>query len=413
MQSTMRKFVGWFIVGSLCLLPPILSEVQAQPTATSLETAVRSTDISIEELKSKRLAIENMTDIDDTTKTESLKYIDGAIQDAALANNTNRKAADLAQLIQRAPDRIKILQAELKKPFTAYENVETRAQLMSTLKLEQRLLQKEAELANAQSRLQEWSDRLEAEKNLISQSTEQIANATSRVEDIQSELADISDAAETDIVNYSRMVSLKPELAKLTAEIKLNELRQRSYNLLVELLSLERDVAQKAVKGRELMLKTWQTQVQKRREQEAARAREDAQDAIASVPLLPKMVQDQFAININLSTTLEQMALEETSLAGTYEDYQSRLKLLEAEFETAKKRVESAVLTEAVGLALRAQRLKLPSTDRYMADSDSRKIKMSEISEKQSDRLLIQFNCFFDQSDPLLHMVLPYKPAIL
>ena len=138
------------------------------------------------------------------------------------------------------------------------------------------------------------------------------------------------------------------------------------------------------------MLKSWQTQVQKRREQEAAQTREDAQEAIASVPLLPKMVQDQFAINIRLSSTLEQIALEETSLAGTYEEYQSRLKMLEAEFETAKKRVESAVLTEAVGLALRAQRLKLPSTDRYMADSDARKIKMSEISEKQIelDRLL-------------------------
>ena len=76
-------------------------------------------------------------------------------------------------------------------------------------------------------------------------------------------------------------------------------------------------------------------------------------------------------------------AITYIKLAGKYEGYQSRLKALEEEFETAKKRVESAVLTEAIGLALRSQRLKLPRTDRYLAGSDARQIRMSEISEKQ------------------------------
>jgi len=390
MQHLMKKRVGLLTIGSICLLLLILSEIQAQQTATPPSTAARSSDISIEALKSRRLAIESMTDIDATVKTDSLRYIDRAIKDLSLADNTNKKAAELSQLIQTAPDRMKILQAELEKPFTTPEKVEARAQEMSTLKLEQRLLQKEAEFATAQNRLQQWSDRLAADKKLINQSTEQIANVTSRLDDIQMELKEISDPAETDILNHSRMISLKSEFQKLTAEIKLNELRQRSYNLLLELFSLERDIAQKALKGREKMLKSWQTQVQKRRQQEAAQVREDAQDAIAEVPLLPKIVQDQFAININLSATLEKIALEETSFEETYGEYQSRLKALEAEFETAKKRVESAVLTATIGLALRAQRLKLPSTDRYFADSDARQIKMSEISEKQIelDRLL-------------------------
>ena len=57
--------------------------------------------------------------------------------------------------------------------------------------------------------------------------------------------------------------------------------------------------------------------------------REDAQDAITRAPLLPKIVQDQFAININLGTTLEKIALEETSLEETYQEYQSSLIALE------------------------------------------------------------------------------------
>ena len=193
----------------------------------------------------------------------------------------------------------------------------------------------------------------------------------------------IAGAAETDILNQSKMLSLKSERENLTAEIKLNEQRQRSHNLLVELFSTEQDVAQKKVESREKMFKSWQVEVQKRRQQEAAQTREDAQDAIVEVPLLPKIVQDQFDINIQLSTELEKITREETVLAGKYEGYQSRLKALEEEFDTAKKRVESAVLTEAIGLALRKQRLNLPSADQYFAGSDARQIKMSEISEKQ------------------------------
>jgi potassium efflux system protein len=379
----MKKLVGFLIVSSIWLLPLISPEIQAQQTTTDPSTAAPSPAITIEELKSRRMTIESMTDIDATVKTDSLKYIDQAISHAELALSTNHKANEFLQLIQTAPERLKILQAELKKSFMAPEKVEARAQQMSTLKLEQRLRQKKAELATAESRLREWSDRLTAEKAITDQTPEQLATANSRLKDIQTELETIAGVAETDILNQTKLLSLKSERENVTAEIKLNEQRQRSYNLLIELFSTERDVAQKAVESREKMFKSWQAEVQKRRQKEAAQTREDAQDAIVEVPLLPKIVQDQFDINIQLSTELEKIAREETVLAGKYEGYQSRLKALEEQFETAKKRVESAVLTEAIGLALRKQRLGLPSADQYFAGSDARQIKMSEISEKQ------------------------------
>ena len=383
MLTIMKKIVGFLTISSIWLLPVILPEIQAQQTTTPPATATSSPAITIEELKSRRIAIESMTDIDATVKTVSLKYIDQAIAHAEQALSTNNKANEFLQLIQTAPERLKILQDELKKSFMPPEKVEARSQQMSTLKLEQRLRQKKAELATAQSRLREWSDRLTAEKNIINQTTELLATATSRLKDIQTELETLAGAAETDILNNSKVLSLKSERENLTAEIKLNEQRQRSHNLLVELFSTEQDVAQKKVESREKMFKSWQVEVQKRRQLEAAQALEVAQDAIVEVPLLPKIVQDQFDINIQLSTELEKITREETVLAGKYEGYQSRLKALEEEFDTAKKRVESAVLTEAIGLALRKQRLTLPNADQYFAGSDARQIKMSEISENQ------------------------------
>jgi len=383
MSHTMKKNLVFAAIVSIWLLPVLLPQIQAQQTGISPSTAAPMPALTLEALKSRRAAIEAMMGIDTAAKTESLKYIDQAISSLELAGSINQRSRELSQLLQTASERLKILQAELKKPFTAAENVEARAPQMDTLKLEQRASQKEAELATAQTQLREWNERLTAEKDVITQAPEQLATATARLNEIQTKLQTIAGSAESDLRNHSMALSLKSEQEKLNAEIKLIEQRQRSYNLLSELFSAERDVAEKVVEGREKILKSWKDEVQKRRQQEAAQTLEDAQDAIVTFPLMPKIVQDQFDINIQLSTELENLTREETALAEQYKDRQSRLQALQEEFETAKKRVESAVLTEAIGLALRTQRLDLPRADQYYTDSDARRIRMSEISEKQ------------------------------
>ena len=407
MLRIMKIIVGFLTISSIWLLAVILPGVAAQQTATPASTGAQSAAITIEELKSRRIAIENIPGIDATLKADSLKYIDGAIQYLGLAGSTTKETNELSKLIQTAPERLKKMQAELKKPFIAPEKVKARAQQMSISKLEQRVRQKEAEHATAQNRLREWSDRLTAQNNIVNQIPEKLATAASRLNEIQTELATLTGVTEADIGNYARMFSLKSEREKLTAEIKLHELRQGSHNLLVELFSKERDVAQKAVEGREIMLKSWQAEAQKRRQQEAIQAREEAQGAIVAVPLQPKIIQDQFDINIQLSTELESVIREETILVGKYADYQARLKALEVEFDTAKKRIDSAVLTEAIGLALRAQRQNLPGVHQYLTDSDARQIRMSEISEKQIelDRMLRELSDPKAQADAVIGSV--------
>jgi potassium efflux system protein len=377
------KFFGHIAIASIWLLLITLPKIQAQETATLASMTTASTVLSIEELNSRRAEIESMADIDADVKADSLNHIDQAITHLELANNLRQKEQELAQLIQTAPERMNLLQDELKKPFMSPETVKARAQRMSTEKLERRIVQKEAELAKAQIRLREWDDRLTAEKTSSLPIIEQLKTAKGRLLEIQPQLETLVDATETDIRNHSRKMSLQSEWDKLTAEIKLNEMRQRSHSLLVELYSTEYDAARKAEESRQNMLNIWQAEIQERRRQEAFQIREDAQDAIVSVSLMPKDVQEQFAINIQLSAELEKLALEEAKQAENYEKYQTRLELLEEEFDTAKKRVEFAVITEAIGLALRKQRQNLPSSDQYLAGSEARQIRMSEISEQQ------------------------------
>ena len=98
---------------------------------------------------------------------------------------------------------------------------------------------------------------------------------------------------------------------------------------------------------------------------------------------LPKVIQDQFDLNIQLSTELEEVIREETAFTGQYEDLQFRLKALEDDFATARRRFELTELSEAMGLALRKKRLNLPNADLFVADTREREHRINQISEKQ------------------------------
>ena len=365
------------VVGALWLQPAVQKNIYArQPTAAASANG-------FEELKSRRSAIESMTDIDASVKADSLNFIDEAVAYTELAAASQKNLDELLKFVQGAPNRLRILQAELKKQFQEPANIERRAQQMSTLKLEQRVRQKEAELAAAQNKYQEWDDRLAEETAFIDTIPDQAAVAVNRLKEIAVGLDELAGTADTDIYSHSRLLSLQAEQKRWVSEKNLIEQRQRIQNLLIEVYTAERDVAQRAVESRQIMLKLWQAELQKRRKQEAVQAQVDAQEAITEIPLLPKVVQDEFNINIELSNELEQVTREETELTKRYASHQARLDELSQEFETAKKRIASAVVTETIGMALRSQRVKLLSTDRYSQDANHRKIRMSEISERQ------------------------------
>ena len=85
MQSLIKKLIGLLTIGSICLLLLVFSELQAQQTATPPSTGAPSSALTIKDLESRRMTIKNMTDIDASVKTDSLKYIDQAIAYSAVS----------------------------------------------------------------------------------------------------------------------------------------------------------------------------------------------------------------------------------------------------------------------------------------------------------------------------------------
>ncbi len=80
------------------------------------------------------------------------------------------------------------------------------------------------------------------------------------------------------LIEAQRLLNLA-EANKLQAEIKLCDLQMTSQDSLLSLMTAERDLASRDVAKRTAFIKTWQDQVQKRRQQEAFHAREAAEEA--------------------------------------------------------------------------------------------------------------------------------------
>lgn len=402
MTKISKKLIGSIIIGTVLLYPVIFSTASAQQTVVQPASGAYSGE-SIEQLTSRKTAIESMADIDAKVKINAVNDIEQAISSLELYKSISRKTNDLSQLIRSAPKRIKELQEKLARTDTKNDKVQSHSQHKGTPDLEEQVRLIEAELATAQTGLQQWRDRLSAEKNAIHQIPEKIADSMERQKEIRLQLESYVNVAETDVLGHASMLFLKAEQAKINTEINYNKQRQRGYNLLIELFNAELTLDQKMANSLEQQLNDLQVYLQGIRQKEAVQSQIDTQEAVLKIPLQPKIIQDQFDLNIKLSAELETIIKNEIKLTEKSNRYKSELKTLKEEFEIARKRVDIDLLNEVIGLALRAQRLNLPDADEYFVDSKSFRTKMSKASERQIALDLLMRE--LDNSDALLDTI--------
>ena len=349
-----------------------------------VETRAPALDgISLDQIKTKRASVEGSHDLGESIKKSVLSLLDQAIRFRETADQINRENEENAKKIKLAPERLKAIETELNRPVPAPESIEAVASKMETDKLEQQIRQNEAELANAKTALSGWSDQIDKVKSRPQQISEALAKTKGRLEKLRKELKAPGPKDDAVILTEARQLSLLAEEAKNRAEIRFYEQQLVGHEALFSLLTAERDLAVREVTRREILTKAWQDQAQERRQLEAKQSREEAEVAKDRASALPLMVQDQFDVNIKLGEGLEKLTREDTALATRLQQKEAQLKGLEEEFALSRERVQTAVLTEAIGIALREQRKSLPNLRSYRRDSAQRQLKMTEVQEAQ------------------------------
>ena len=381
------NLIAAILVLLLTILQP--SVVAAQNTSADTKSqqpaapVSPSGGVSLDELKVKRSEMEASQDLGKANKDSAIALLDQAIGFSNLFNEYNQQSEALSQQIKSAPSRIKAIEAELAKPFDPPEAVKALAAKKDALELQQRLQKEQALLAAAKDQLTGWNDQSGKLEGLLQQLPKQIAEARARLQLVNENLKSQPPAGETAAISESRRLMLGAEQLKLNAEIKLYEQQLNSHEILVSLYRTEGDLAAREIAEREELIKAWQAEVAARVQQEAAKTRQAAEEARDKTPDSALAVKEQYDTNIALSAELEELSLKVATVTKTLEEVTAQLQQIEDDFTLATERVESLVLTEAIGLALRRQRQQLPQADNYHRSSDERKLKMSEIREIQ------------------------------
>ena len=92
-------------------------------------------DISLDQLKTQRTAVEGDADLDATNKKNGLNLLDKAIELRELADKINRQRDEISKTLTSAPDRLKKIQSGIDQ-IPAPNAIETAASTMSSLQLE-------------------------------------------------------------------------------------------------------------------------------------------------------------------------------------------------------------------------------------------------------------------------------------
>jgi archaellum component FlaC len=163
---------------------------KTQPQSSEKPLGMRASiteDITLDQLKAKRTSVEGTGDLDDINKKNVLNLLDKAIQFREFADKISRQKDEISQTIKSAPDRLKKIQSAIDEPMPTTGVVETEASTMSTLQLEQRLQQEEAELTNFQNNFSNWNIQLGKQKDFLQQLPETVAKAKKRLQELQTE----------------------------------------------------------------------------------------------------------------------------------------------------------------------------------------------------------------------------------
>ncbi|MFC1580184.1 mechanosensitive ion channel domain-containing protein [Thermodesulfobacteriota bacterium] len=339
-------------------------------------------EIGLEELRANRKAIESSEELGDSVKKSVLSLLDQAIRFRESAAQFERDAEDTEKKGKSASKRIREIEATPQPSSQVPESIDADAVKMGLERLEQKVRQQEMDLSKAKVALREWSDLLSKQANRPQQLRESTAKAKERLLLVQKE-SDVSKPDDHPLVTKARQEAFIAEQAKCLVEIKTYEQQLAVHDALMSLYTAERDLALKEVASKEIITKAWQAQAQQARQREAAEAKKEASEARVQAENLPPAIQEQFDSNVKLGENLEQLTRQETSLAGKLESRLAQLKALEEEFALARARVQSTVLTETIGLALREQRQNLPNQPTFRRDSAMRQLQMSGIQDEQ------------------------------
>lgn len=344
---------------ALLFVTPCLA--QNQPTneqKTLLDKEELKVDTAL--ITSSVANIDSLTTLDAAAKTSIKALYQEGLESLKASDEFARQSTEFAALSSSAPSLLSAIKKELSK---APEDVKAVPPPNATLvQLEQALARVEAEFKVARDQ----ASAIKSETNRRSQRRVQLNNslAALRQKLVQTEQQLLAPAstATTPLAVATRIQLICARKA-MKEEIKLMETEMASYDARVELLPARIDQSSRRISQMEKLVAAWQELVSDRRRQDAEKAKLEAENlrrkAAREMPSIRKFAErnellaGQRVSDTGVRTLLDKIDVE---LAETVQQYET----IRGNFESAKRKVRAAGLTNAMGFFLRKQYEHLP-----------------------------------------------------
>jgi len=324
--------------------------------------------------------IEQAKDLDEETRTAVLELYRQALAQLAEGEKFAKEAADLEEERLLAPGKLEAVKAALATE--APQPIPQVSEDASLADLEQGLAQAQAQLAA----LQETATDIEA---ALAQRTQRRAEVPGRIPVVKQQIDELtarlaarppqgqagalSEAQR--VLHQAQLEARQQELRKLEAEIP-------GYDATREALRARRDLLARQLSHAEKLVKAWQDLVSDRRKEEAARAAQEAQDALRAAanahPVVRKLAEEnadlaeQRALLVQKIETVTQRAAEIDAARKDLRDRRA----------STERKLTAAGLTRAMGVMLRKQRAELPDVRSLRREMRTRLPEISDVGLK-------------------------------
>ncbi|MBI1367939.1 MAG: mechanosensitive ion channel [Planctomycetes bacterium] len=339
-------------------------------------------DAAAIELKLKAV---DAAELDEATKAKVTDLYKQALSFVQAARQQADQASQFAAAIESAPAELDAVRKKLDAALSALPDPQTAAKKLSLDEVEQRLRQKQADLAAARARVNDMESQLQKLRDRPKEIQDQTAEAHRKLDQIESDLHAPTAEAIPSAVREAQTTTLQARRSMRQAELLRYQQESASFDVRLSLLTAQHDELTREVAQLEADAQAWEKTAIERRKQAAAQTRQQIEEARSHADELPPRLSAMAESNVTLSQSLEDLAARDTQLAADVQRVESQLSDIEQDLAAAKKRIEATGLTESLGMLLRKQFQSLPNLRLARASAAQRRDQLNEVITHQID----------------------------
>lgn len=335
-------------------------------------------------IKDRVKDVEGAADLDEVTKKRLLDLYRQSLYNLETTTTQNALAGKFRQSIETIPEQTKKIREEIKKAAQLpKKNLTYLPEDADILEIEQGLLKAKTKFTTLEAKVTTLTSQLTAQNErsaLISQRLEEIKKSK---DELQVTLKTPLAAEETPQVTEALRWVQQTQLQALQNEKKALNQELVSMPVLLDLAKAQLEEAAAQLEQARSLVKGLESKVNQRRQAEAAKTMEQAEEAMRQVADKPKVLQQAAAANTALgdklrssTAAMERITLERDTLA-------KEQKRLEERLNTTKQKIDIAGLSQALGRVLYEQKRLLPNVRLIKKELAKNEAKIAETGLNQ------------------------------